>query len=104
MLAVPANAQLDTSVALLDCRSTSWDSDKDGHAEVWQFCATAQCGCMCPVVGGILQVTADGQERNYAAWVSCQDAYGTSSEPAPDGATVGAKFTPFASPEIIVMD
>ncbi|MEA3135807.1 MAG: hypothetical protein QOJ26_472 [Thermoplasmata archaeon] len=80
------------AVQVLDCRTYAWDSDGDGHAENWQTCSTPQCGCMCPVVGGVIQLEAAGSEQNVAAFGSCQSGYGTSSESS-DG-SVGVRVTP----------
>jgi hypothetical protein len=90
---LPAGA--DTAVALLDCRSYSWDYDHDGQSESWQTCSTPQCGCMCPVVGGIVQLEALGQEHNVLAFASCQSGYGSSTESESDG-SVGVRVTPIA--------
>jgi hypothetical protein len=91
---LPVEAQA-AAVQVLDCRSYSWDYDHDGQAESWQTCSTAQCGCMCPVVGGIVQLEALGQEHNVLAFASCQSGYGTSTESESDG-SVGVRVTPIA--------
>ncbi len=79
---------------ITDCRSYQWDQDRDGQKESWSTCSTPECGCMCPVVGGILTVTANGEEKSYAVYASCQSGYGQGSEPAGDGQPV--RFTPIA--------
>ena len=93
--AMPEEPGLDSAavaVQVLDCRSYGWDSDKDGRAEAWQTCSTPQCDCMCPVVGGVIQLEAAGQERNTYAFGSCTAGYGTSTESS-DG-SVGVRVTP----------
>ena len=92
---LPVDAQA-AAIAVLDCRNYSWDYDHDGQAETWQTCSTPQCGCMCPVVGGIVQIEALGQEHNVLGFASCQSGYGTSTESEGDG-SVGVRVTPIVA-------
>ena len=83
------------AVQVLECRYYGWDSDRDGHAEAWQTCSTPPCYCMCPVVGGVIQLEAAGQEKNVLAFGSCTAGYGTSTE-STDG-SVGVRVTPIVN-------
>lgn len=94
VLAVPAVQSQDLSQAVLDCSTYYWDTDGDGHYEAWSTCSTPECGCMCPVAGGLLTVTAAGQEKSFVVFASCQSGYGQGTEDAPDPAKVGVAFTP----------
>ena len=84
--------ELNTAMAMCDTYHASWDSDKDGKAEAWTFCATPPCGCNCPAAGALVQVATPTEQRNYLVVGSCQSGYGTSTE-AGDG-SVGVKVTP----------
>jgi hypothetical protein len=67
----------------LDCSyAPTWDSDGDGNQEAWHYCATAQCGCMCPYTGIAVELTADGTDHETAVVLGCQSAVGTATEPA----------------------
>jgi hypothetical protein len=67
----------------LDCSYVySWDSDGDGNAESWRYCATAQCGCMCPYTGIAVELAADGTDHETAVVLGCQSAVGTAAEPS----------------------
>lgn len=92
VLSAPAHAA-EAEIAILDCSTYNWDHDGDGHAESWNTCATPECGCMCPVAGGILTVAVGGQEKSVAVFASCQSGYGQGSEPA-TGEGLPVRFTP----------
>lgn len=81
--ALVPEASATTQVPGLDCGiNVLWDSDGDGNAESWHYCATAQCGCMCPYTGIAVELTADGTDHETAVVLGCQSAVGTASEPA----------------------
>lgn len=74
--------------ALLECGSFVANHDGGEDSDVWNYCATPQCGCMCPYVGAGVVVEAAGQERGAFVLASCQSGYGTTQGPADGGAPV----------------
>lgn len=96
LLPTPSNALSDP--ALTECYEYQWDSDRDGNYENWRSCGTPPCGCNCPVVGMILQVSAAGQDRNVAVWASCQSGYGTGNEASNNPNAAGVLITPVLYP------
>ena len=89
-------AQAAAEIGALDCNNYYWDQDRDGHHETWNTCSTPECGCYCPVAGGILTVEAAGQEKSVLVFASCQSGYGQATEASPDPSRVGIRFTPIA--------
>ncbi|MES2155646.1 MAG: hypothetical protein V4510_10970 [bacterium] len=92
------SAEASTNPPGLTCYNYQWDSDHDGNYENWHSCGTPPCGCNCPVVGLVLEITADGQDRDVAVWASCQSGYGTGSEPSNNPESVGVLVTPVFYP------
>ena len=85
--ALVPEASATAQVPGLDCSTVvAWDSDQDGNAESWRYCATAQCGCNCPYTGIAVELTADGTDHETAVVLGCQSAVGTASEPSDDDA------------------
>jgi hypothetical protein len=96
--AVAGDLPVDTSIGLLQCWTTSFDAQADGHAEPWTVCSTPTCGCNCPYVGAGVVVEAapiDRQVGAEAVTSGCQTAYATTNGPADgnDGRT-GLPVTP----------
>lgn len=89
LAAVPnSQAAADLQQTVLDCGSFAANYDGGSDSDTWTYCATPQCGCMCPYVGAAVVVEAAGQERGAFVVASCQSGYGTMSGPADDGAPV----------------
>lgn len=86
--AVPNTQAAEIQQAILDCGSFQANRDGGSDSDTWNYCATAQCGCMCPYVGAGVQIEAAGQERGAFVVASCQSGYGTTNGPADGGEPV----------------
>ena len=86
--AVPNTQAAEIQQTILDCGTFTANYDGGSDSDTWSYCATPQCGCMCPYVGAAVVVEAAGQERGAFVVASCQSGYGTTSGPADDGAPV----------------
>lgn len=74
--------------SILECGSFTANRDGGADADTWSYCATPQCGCMCPYVGAGVQVEVAGQERGAFVVASCQSGYGTQQGGADGGSPV----------------
>lgn len=81
---------LQVQPALLECGSYQANRDGGSDSDTWTWCATPQCGCMCPYAGAGVQIEAAGQERGAFVVASCQSGYGTTNGPADGGEPVQA--------------
>ena len=72
----------------LECGSFGANHDGGSDSDTWTYCATPQCGCMCPYAGAGVQVEAAGQERGAFVVASCQSGYGTQRGSADGGLPV----------------
>lgn len=97
MLAPTASASIQPP-QVMNCSNFSWDSDHDGHSEAWRACNTGGCGCNCPVVGGMIELTALGQDNTVLVYGSCSSGYGTGSEASNNPESTGVTFTPILYP------
>ncbi|HUR25306.1 MAG TPA: hypothetical protein VM327_04735 [Candidatus Thermoplasmatota archaeon] len=86
--AVPNTQATAFQQTILDCGTFTANYDGGSDSDTWSYCATPQCGCMCPYVGAAVVVEAAGQERGAFVVASCQSGYGTTSGPADDGSPV----------------
>lgn len=85
LAAAPNAAAVDIQQTLLDCGSFQANYDGGENPDTWNYCATPQCGCMCPFVGAGVMVEAAGQERGAFVVASCQSGYATTQGNADGG-------------------
>ena len=88
LAAVPNAAAQDIEQTILECGTFTANHDGGSDPDLWSYCATPQCGCMCPYVGAGVQVEAAGQERGAFVVASCQSGYGTQGGSADGGLPV----------------
>jgi hypothetical protein len=88
LAAAPSASAADVQQTILDCGSFTANHDGGSDADTWSYCATPQCGCMCPYVGAGVVVEAAGQERGAFVVASCQSGYGTTGGSADGGSPV----------------